>query len=163
MTTAPPDNLASLDDVVAVMQRTLTDDQGQKALQLVVRATALLRVQAPWVDNALAEGTLSKIAVGTVVAGMVKRVLLNPLGVVSITTGPYSKTLRTRTGVGNDGDLIVTDEDIQKLTPQQGPTLGQIRLQAGLAPTYRISIGGELVEDGLVDYPNGLSGVVGGE
>lgn len=158
---AIPDNLADLDDLSAVMQRTLTDDQGQRALQLLVRATALLRIQAPWVDDKIADGSLDRLAVGAVVAGVVKRVLQNPGGLVAITTGPYSRTLQTRSGGGNDGDLVVLPADVAKLTQSQRSAPGQIKLVPALAPSYVLDRTGRVTEAGLRGYPQDQFGVVG--
>jgi hypothetical protein len=156
---AIPQTLASLDDLTALLQRPLTDDQGQRAMQLLMRASALLRVQAPWVDDRIADGSLDPVVVGSVVAGIAKRVILNPGGYVAITTGPYSRTLQTRNGGGNDGDLVVTSEDVNKLILQIRSAPGQIKLVPALAPRVGLDRNGHVVEYGLRGYPDGLTGV----
>lgn len=154
--------LAELDDVADSLMRPLTDVEGQRAIRLIVKATALLRVKAPWVDDRLADETLSPIAVASAVGGVVARTMRNPTGSVSITTGPYSRTLQARGGLGSDGDLAVTDSDVAKLTAalQRGAP-GSIKLKAALAPRVVVDRHGRVTELGLVGYPQGLSGALG--
>lgn len=157
-----PEPLADLEDLQAVMQRDLTDKEGQRALQLLIRASALLRARASWLDARIADDSIDKVAVATVVAGIAARVLLNPSGAVSITTGPFSRTYQTRTGSGNDGGLRVTDADLAALLPAQTRgAVGTIRLVPALGPAYAVDSSGRVVEQGLRGYPAGLSGVAG--
>lgn len=158
-----PEPLADVADLQALMQRDLTEKEGQRATQLLLRAQALLMARAPWIQARLDDGKLGKMAVATVLANAVKRVLLNPTGAVAITTGPYSRTMQTRNpGVGNDGALVITDADITALTSAMTRgSVGSIKLVPALGPAYALDTSGQLVQAGLRGYPAGLSGVQG--
>lgn len=158
---AAESTLADVKDLEAVLLRSLSNEQGQAALELLTRASALFRVKAPWIDSRIADGTIDKVAVATTVAGIVKRVFLNPNALVAFTAGPYSETKQgARPGIGNDGDLQVLDSDIQKVlgsTPSIGRT---IHTKPNLAPRLKVTGDGRLVEDGLAGYPSGRFGVL---
>lgn len=159
---AAESTLADVKDLEAVLLRPLSEGQGQAALELLTRASALFRIKAPWIDARLADGTVDKLAVATAVAGIVKRVFLNPSALVAFTAGPYSETKQGtgRRGVGNDGDLLVLDSDVQKVlgaTPSIGRT---IHTKPNLAPRLKVTGDGRLVEDGLAGYPSGRFGVL---
>lgn len=123
-----PDPLATPADVADIWRPLSTAEQSQ-ATNLIVKASALLRAHAPFdVDARLALETtdpdrLDAEVVASVVAGIVKRVMVNPDSAVSATesVGPYSHstTFAQRSGSADvmRGDLVVTRADIAMLKP----------------------------------------------
>lgn len=170
--------LASIDDLADVTLGTVTNvDQANRLLR---KATALLRQKAPHVDARIAAFEadpsdprgLDPVTVATVVAGVVKRVMVNPDGATSDsqTVGIYSRTKTFVFSRGTDpsqvdrGQLAITKADLDQLAPYVPASshAGSIRLQPSLAPAYGLAAGGVLVPDGMVGYPDdGLEGDIG--
>lgn len=136
--TAPFADTSDLED----MWRPLQPSEQQRAVNLLVKASALLRqATRQTIDDRIALFTtnptdpraIDPIVVATVTATIVKRFISNVQGAVSQskTTGPHSVTQSyALRGDKNDvrGQMIVTDEDIAALTPEAPPQIGNIRL-----------------------------------
>jgi len=138
--------LATPDDVAGIWQP-IPDDQNQRILDLIAKASARLRQKAPFdidarialfeADAADPKG-LDPLIVADVVANIVKRVLINPSGILSgsETAGPFSRSQVFASRTSNSGDagntLAVTDADIDALRVAQPSNLpGTIRLTPG--------------------------------
>ncbi len=132
---------ASVGDVSAQFG-TLTVAQEGLVAHLVRAGSALLRLRAAQagqnVDADLAAGRISPDVVALTVANMILRVLRNPNGLRSETTGPFSRTYDTTAAAGL---LVVTDYDLAAITPAEvvpdglaGLGIGTIRVVPGLAP-----------------------------
>lgn len=142
--TGPPP-LAAVGDV-ADQYGTLTAAEEGLTAHLVRAGSALLRLRARQagldVDADLAAGKLDHETVALTVANMVLRVLRNPNGLRSETTGPFSRTFDTTAAAGL---LVVTDYDLSAVTPAEETTvdglaalgIGTIRVTPGLAPPVR--------------------------
>lgn len=123
-----PDPLADAADVADIW-RPLSAAEQTQATSLIVKASALLRAAAPFdIDVRLTLAAddpdrLDPAVVATVVAGIVKRVMVNPDSAVSSTetVGPYSHstTFAQRSGSADvmRGDLVVTAADLAVLRP----------------------------------------------
>ncbi len=134
---------------VADLWRPLTSDETQRVENLIGKASALLRQRLPWVDARMArfavdatdEGGLDPLAVANVVAGIVKRFLVNPDGATNMSeaSGPYSqsKGFALRGDKDVRGELIVTDSDVEALTPPKRTRAraGTIVVSPRLAPS----------------------------
>lgn len=132
---------AAVDDVAA--QQPLTSAQEGLAAHLVRAGSELLRLRARQagqdLDADLAAGRITAETAALTVANMVLRVLRNPNGLRSETTGPFSRTYDTTAAAGL---LVVTDYDLAAVTPAEvvpdglaGLGVGTIRVVPGLAPT----------------------------
>ncbi len=130
---------------VAAQFGTLTAAQEGLAGHLVRAGSDLLRLRARQagidVDAAVRAGTISGEVAALAVANMVLRVLRNPNGLRSETTGPFSRTYDTTAAAGL---LVVTDDDLAAVTPAEvvpdglaGLGVGTIRVVPGLAPPVR--------------------------
>lgn len=84
-------DLAVAADVIG-MFRPLSDAETTLAESLILRASAMLRNNAPTIDARIAAGTLDPVLASTAVAQMVIRVLKNPNSYRQQTTGPFSVT-----------------------------------------------------------------------
>lgn len=128
-----PDPLAAATDVADIW-RPLSTSETEQVENLIVKASALLRAKVPFdVDERLGLFTtdptnvdaLDPVVVASVVAGIVKRVMVNRDSVVSKTetTGPYSQsqTFVVR-GAGDVdlGTLVVLPADLDALRPRLG-------------------------------------------
>lgn len=123
-----PGPLATADDVADIWRPLSTAEEAQ-ADKLIDKASAMLRARAPFdIDARLAlQATdpdhLDPTVVASVVAGIVKRVMVNPDSAVSATetVGPYSKsTMYAQRSGSNDvmrGDLVVLPSDLAMLKP----------------------------------------------
>lgn len=116
--------------------RPLTADQQERATKLIAKASALLRWACPFdVDARIALSAsepdnpqaLDSAIVATVVAGIVKRVMVNPDGAASSseTAGPFSKTANfvgqhDSAGGQDRSGLTVTAADIDALRAPAG-------------------------------------------
>lgn len=133
---APP--LAAIGDV-AVQYGELDDDQEQLTAYLLKAASKMVRQRFPLLDQQMVAGSLDADVVALVVSGMVLRVLRNPEGLRSETTGPFSRTYDTSAAAGL---LVVTQDDARGLIPPDSvaggrvrfPVAGTIRVQPGMAP-----------------------------
>ena len=143
MPVLPP--LAKPTDVADVW-RALTSDEVDRALNLIGKASALLRHACPWVDARLAAYVvdptdptgLSPEIVATVVATVVKRFLSNAFGVASEGMGGYSIAYSLRSDKGIRGELAFLESDIERLAPASlvgVARLSTIKVAAAMAPT----------------------------
>jgi len=161
--------LASAEDVAEIW-RDLSTDEETRASDLCARASVLLRQRLRNIDDRIelnqtdptAVAALDPGTVATVVATMVKRVMVNADGAFSRskTTGPFAESVTYVAGrageskaAANLGELVVTDADVAKLTPRT--RVGQphsIKVKAGLAARHRPLTDAEIT-DSLVGYP----------
>jgi hypothetical protein len=134
--------LAAIGDVAAQFG-TLTAAQEGLAGHLVRAASALLRARAAqanvFIDTDIAGGRLDPELAALTVANMVLRVMRNPSGLRSETTGPFARTYDTTAAAGL---LVVTDYDLTAITTAVAVPdglgalgIGTIRVLPGLAPT----------------------------
>lgn len=86
------------------------EGQSTRVVLLIGRASALVRAAFPTVDERVAAGSLDGGLVASVVADMVRRVLVNPEGFrqTSETVGPFS---RSGTYADEFQGLALTDAD----------------------------------------------------
>lgn len=136
-----PPPFAAVGDV-AEQFGTLTQAQEGLTRALVRAASSLLRHTARQagldLDADLAAGRLDPDVAALTVANMVLRVLRNPNGLRSETTGPFSRTYDTTAAAGL---LVVTAYDLAAVTTspvlEDGVAalgIGTIRVTPGLAP-----------------------------
>jgi hypothetical protein len=132
---------------VADIWRPLTDTEQAQADNLCTKASARLRQKCPFdVDARIAlystnpadPTALDPEIVSDVVAGIVKRAMVNPDGATSVsdTRGPFSQT-RGFGGQGNQpvNTLVVLDSDIDQLRPARAATLpSTLRIGPGTSP-----------------------------
>jgi hypothetical protein len=126
--------LATAQDVADIW-RPLTDAETVQADNLCAKASARLRQKCPFdVDARIAlfssnpadPTALDPLVVTDVVAGIVKRAMVNPDGATSVSTtrGPFSDTK----GFGGQRNqpantLVVLDSDIDQLRPAKAATV----------------------------------------
>lgn len=158
------DSLADLEDLQQLLPTPIKDADADRLTGLLMRASALVRQKAPHTDQRIANGLLDPLVASTVVAGIVKRMILNPDGASSktVSTGPYSTSVSyVDRYEGADGSLAirgslqVTKGDLDQLrpVPTAASRIGSIKLRPALAPAYGWQ-GDRLVEDGLAGYPD---------
>ena len=139
--------LAFPSDVVDVW-RPLIADEETRVVNLISKASVLLRQKCPWVDARVALHTsdptnpagLDPSLVALVVATSVKRFLSNQSGIASEGVGGYSIAYALKTDKGFRGEIEILKEDIDKFAV---PSLMEARLQ-----TLR-------VKPKLAPYPDG--------
>jgi hypothetical protein len=148
-----PDNddlLVHRPDVVAALVRPLKPEEAASIDALMVQVSSRLRTRMPSVDVRIAAfyqrprpaNALDPITVASMLAGVIKRYLVNVEGAASRsrTDGPFTTTFSFASygktlGEGTPGELEITDADIAALTAASGRRrLGSIRLGAGLSP-----------------------------
>lgn len=132
--TGPPP-LAVVGDVTS-QYGSLTPAQEGIAKWLLRAASAMVRSRFPQVDAQITAGLVDSNVVALGVTNMVLRVLRNPRGLRSETTGPFSRTYDTTAAAGL---LVMTDEDMQLFIPipVAPPTLttaATIRVSPAWAP-----------------------------
>lgn len=136
-------------DDVADIWKPIPDDQQARVTKLLLKASARLRQKCPFdIDARLAlfaadptdPNALDPMIVADVTANIVKRVLVNPDGVVasSETAGPFSHSQtfgsRTATSSSIDNNLSVLDSDIDELRAARPAILpSTIRVHPGRA------------------------------
>lgn len=126
--------LATAQDVADIW-RPLSDAEDAQAQRLIDKASARLRRRCRFdLDAAIATydtsptdpSAIDPLIVADVVAGMVKRAMVNPDGATSVsdTEGPFSRT-RGFGGQGNQptSTVVVFDSDIDALRPAQPTSL----------------------------------------
>lgn len=106
------------------------------ARALLKRASQLVRDSYPGIDDRISAGTVAADSVGLAVLNMVARVMRNPGGLRSETTGPFSRAYDPDAA---SGMLQLTDGDIALLVPvvrigARG-RLGSTRITGGLVPS----------------------------
>lgn len=106
---------------------------------LLADASRRIRSAVPTVDARIADGTLDRETAAEVAVAMVQRVMRNPGGVRTLTTGPMSVGFDA---AGAAGRLYLDADDLAllqpTLVPSEGiPGVGTVRTTAGLAPTRR--------------------------
>lgn len=132
----PP--FAAIGDV-GIQFGTLTTAQQTLTGYLLKVASKMLRQRFPLIDTQVNAGTLDSDVVANAAASMVLRVLRNPGGLRSETTGPFSRTYDTTAAAGL---LVVTADEVDAVTPTPlttmpdgpGAIAGTIRVQGGLMP-----------------------------
>lgn len=126
----------------------MTTTQQSLAAWLIRAASAMLRSRVPLIDQQIAQGLVTQEMAALVVTNMVLRVMRNPNGLRSETTGPFSRTYDTTAAAGL---LVITDYDLAAITPIEvvpdgigALGIGTIRVVPGLAPplNYRRLGGG---------------------
>lgn len=136
-------------DVETALLRPLTTVEARYIGGLIRQAEAQLRVKRPTVDERIAlfattptdPAALDPEAVRAMLAGVIKKYMVNPEGAASKSeaSGPFQRTTafasygKSLAG-GVQGSLVVTDDDLKKLEPQSVARLGSIRLRPALAP-----------------------------
>lgn len=136
-----PPPLAAIGDVQA-QYGTLSLDEATLAKYLLRAASKMIRQRVPNLDLLVANKRLDPDVVALAPASMVLRVLRNPDGLKSETTGPFSRTFDTSAAAGL---LVVTADDLAHVTPgpvTQAPPAGwapaaTIRVTPGMAPPVR--------------------------
>lgn len=137
-TVGKPPPFAAIGDV-SVQFGDLDDDQENLTAYLIKAASSLVRQRFKLVDTQIAAGLLDQDVVALTVSGMVLRVLRNPEGLRSETTGPFSRTYDTSAAAGL---LVITPDDAGQLIPPGStaagatkfPVAGTIRIEPGMAP-----------------------------
>lgn len=103
---------------------------------LLKRASQLVRDSYPGIDTRIAAGTVSGDSVGLAVLNMVVRVMRNPAGLRSETTGPFSRAYDPDAA---GGMLSITDAETAMLIPPPSRTargrIGTARITGGMVPS----------------------------
>lgn len=135
-------------DVETALLRPLTTTEENYVPGLLDQASALLRTAAPSIDDRIARYAadptdptgVDPLAVATVVAGAVKRYMVNPTGLFSESKnmGPFStsRTYKSRYDKSaRSDDLAITADDLAVLFPDRKRLrAGTIRTRPALAP-----------------------------
>jgi hypothetical protein len=137
-TVGKPPPFAAIGDV-SIQFGDLDEDQENLTAYLIKAASSLVRQRFKLIDTQIAAGLLDPDVVALTVSGMVLRVLRNPEGLRSETTGPFSRTYDTSAAAGL---LVITPDDAGQLIPPDStaagatkfPVAGTIRVQPGLLP-----------------------------
>lgn len=106
------------------------------ARALLKRASQLVRDTYPGIDDRIAAGTVAADSVGLAVLNMVARVLRNPSGLRSETTGPFSRAYDPDAA---SGMLSITAAETNLLSPPTTATgtrgkIGTARVTGGMVP-----------------------------
>lgn len=135
VSTTPP--LATLGEYTE-LYGSLTIARQATCRALLKRASQLVRDSYPGIDDKITAGTVAADSVGLAVLNMVARVMRNPDGLRSQTTGPISKAFDMEAA---SGMLEITDAETSLLIPPGGSTgrnakgrMGTMRVTGGLAP-----------------------------
>jgi hypothetical protein len=110
------------------------------ARALLKRASQLVRDTYPGIDDRISASTVSADSVGLAVLNMVARVLRNPQGLRSETTGPFSRAYDPDSA---SGMLAITDAETGLLGPPVATQtaknrMGTMRVKGGMVPkTHR--------------------------
>ena len=131
---------ATPSDIEAIW-RPLTGDEESTVLAWIEEASQQVRDEVPLVlgldiDERIAAGSLSLTTVRSVVAQMVRRVMINPDGDSSVTeqTGPFSVT-RTKARATSSGALYLSAAELRRLL---GRRSGQtaFMITPGIGPVF---------------------------
>lgn len=114
----------------------LSAARASTARALLKRASQLIRDSYPGIDERIAAGTVPGDSVGLAVLNMVARVMRNPGGLRSETTGPFSRSYDMDAA---SGMLEITSADSVLVAVPASSTgargkMGSARVIAGLAP-----------------------------
>jgi len=130
-------------DVADIWRPLSADEQGQ-VFNLLVKAAAMLQQKSPYIKARMARfaldptdlGGLDPVLVATVVATMVKRLLVNVDGVVQETAGTVTAIWAIRGEIAVRGELHVTPGDLESLAPYRSKRsrVGSMKLHPSLAP-----------------------------
>lgn len=105
------------------------------ARALLKRASQLVRDTYPGIDTRIAAGTVPADSVGLAVLNMVARVMRNPNGLRSETTGPFSRAYDPDAA---SGMLQITESDGVLLIPpavsRAKGKIGTVRVTGGMVP-----------------------------
>lgn len=130
----------------------LSDARAATARALLKRASQLIRDSYPGIDDRIAAGTVPADSVGLAVLNMVARVMRNPNGLRSETTGPFSRAYDPDAA---SGMLQITDAEISLLVPPVISTakgkMGSTRITGGMVPAAT----GRDWREGLLFGPGG--------
>lgn len=139
--------LTSQSDVEAALLRPLSDTEAVYINRIIAQASALLRQAAPSIDDRIDRYNadfsdltgVSADVVAAVLAGVVKKYLVNPTGIASQTDtdGPFSHSVSyaLRSEKEARGVLQITADDLAALFPSRKRLrAGTIRLRPSLAP-----------------------------
>lgn len=103
---------ATVDDVVAEYDGTITDDQIEYIERKLTSAELVVKAVAGDIGARIGSGATSFEAVKLVLCNMVIRLLRNPEGVRTQTVGPFSVSLDSG---ASSAQLVITREDRQLL------------------------------------------------
>jgi hypothetical protein len=113
----------------------LSDAKATTARALLKRASQLIRDSYPGIDTRTEAGTVPADSVGLVVLNMTARVMRNPNGLRSETTGPFSRSYDPDAA---SGLLQITATDVGLLLPPVTAgargRFGTIRVTGGMVP-----------------------------
>lgn len=142
-----PDPLTTQRDVETALIRPLTTAESVYIDGLIDQASALLRQAAPSIDDRIARYSrdpsdltaVSDAVVSAVLAGVVKKYIINPTGIASQhdSEGPFSHAVAyaLRSEKETRGVLQITQVDLAALFPNRKRLrAGTIRLRPALAP-----------------------------
>lgn len=135
-TVTGPLPLAAIGDVTD-QYGTLTVAQEGLVGSLLRTASSLVRSRFPLLIDQMTAGRVDAEVVALGVTNMILRVLRNPRGLRSETTGPFTRTYDTGQAAGL---LTITGQEAGMFVPVVIPSvmgIGTIRLGAGLAPPVR--------------------------
>lgn len=132
---------ADYTDVQAIW-RPLSDDEIVTVTSWIAEASQQVRDDVPPVggfdvDERITAGTLNPDTVRSVVARMVRRVMINPDGDSSVTeqTGPFAVT-RTKSASTASGDLFITARELARLSGQRSRPQVAFMVNPGVAATF---------------------------
>jgi hypothetical protein len=113
----------------------LSEARAATARALLKRASQLIRDTYPGIDTRIAAGTVPGDSVGLAVLNMVARVMRNPNGLRSETTGPFSRAYDPDAA---SGMLQITEAEVSLLVPPgvsgvRGK-MGSTRITGGMVP-----------------------------
>ncbi len=121
--------LATTSDVAALFQQALTDVQTLAAVNLLERASAMIRLAAPGIDARIVLSTDLATVVRGVAVDSVLRVLRNPQGFITENVDIYAYR---RSDAVADGRLYLTPGELAVLRP----TAGSARVGSQQLTTY---------------------------
>jgi hypothetical protein len=113
----------------------LSEARAATARALLKRASQLIRDSCPGIDDRIAAGAVPGDSVGLAVLNMVARVMRNPNGLRSETTGPFSRAFDPDAA---SGMLQITEAERLLLLPPGAATsrrkIGTARVTGGMVP-----------------------------
>lgn len=145
------EDLVTQGDVEAALLRPLTDTEKPYIATLISQASSRLRGRIRNLDDRIAAYEADTAAVGgidpdrvaSVLAGVLKRYMVNPEGAASRseTTGPESASVSFASygkAIGGTGVLTISQQDVDDVLARAKRTRpGSIKVRAALAPHRR--------------------------